>query len=274
MSSPQLLSSPAAGDRSTWRRSALAITIFLSAIAAALTVLSISAVQLTERSTAQRLLAVAANSLLEVDQLVAGAWPALQAEATQGGPIDLVGLPIGLQIDPSLIDEGPETVSAEVSAAIASLVYDDGFDVLADSPQAFRFLSRGAAFDGSVGRLTRGGHSIATIVLIVSGILALLLAMAVAAQTCGIARFGTPALGVGVGAAIVWLAGSLLQSSLSGRAEATPDPFAADLWWIAVDALEITLRNAAIVGLAAGMVVGAAGPAWLLSRRFDPVERA
>ena len=274
MSTPPLLSAPPAGERSTWRRSAFAITLFLSAIAAALAVLSISAVQLTERSTAQRLLAVAANSLLEVDQFITGAWPALETEAAQGGPIDLIGLPVGLQIDPSLIDEGPETVSEEVSAAIASLVYDDGFDVLADSPQAFRFLSRGAAFDGSVGRLTRGGHSIATIALIVIGILALLLAMSVAAQARGIARFAAPALGIGIGAAVVLAAGSVLQSSLSGRAEATLDPFSADLWWIAVDALDIMLRNAAIVGLAAGVVVGAAALAGLLLRSFDSVERA
>lgn len=274
MSSPPFPGSPPTPIRTTWRRPALLFSLFLTAIAAALAVTAISATQLTERHTAQRLLAAATRSLLEIDRFVDGAWPALELGAAEGVPITLVGFPIGLQIDPMLVREGPETVSVEVAAATASLIYDDGFEVLADSPQSFHFLSRGAAFDGSVGRLTRGGHSIATIALIVTGTLAILLAMSVAAQVRGLARFAAPALGIGLGAAVAWIAGSLLQSSLSGRAETTLDPFTSDLWWIAVDALDILLRNAAIVGLTAGALVGAAGLAMLLLRTFEHVERA
>ncbi|MXX31173.1 MAG: hypothetical protein F4Z51_02830 [Chloroflexi bacterium] len=274
MSRPPFPGPPQTANRSTWRRPVLLFSLFLTAIAAALAVTAISATQLTERNTAQRLLAAATRSLLEVDRFVEGAWPVLERKAPEGAPITLVGFPIGLQIDPTLVEEGPESVSTEVVAATASLVYDDGFEVLADSPQAFRFLSRGAAFDGSVGRLTRGGHSIATIALIVTGMLAILLAMSVAAQARGLSRFAAPALAISVGAAVVWIAGSLLQSSLSGRAETTLDPFISDLWWIAVDALDILLRNSAIVALTAGALVGASGLAGLLLRTFDPVERA
>ena len=274
MSSPPFPGTPPTLDRSAWRRSVFVFSLFLTAMVAALAVTAISATQLTERHTAQRLLTAATRSLLEIDRFVEGAWPALESEAAEGAPITLVGFPIGLQIDPTLVDEGPESLSTEVAAATASLVYDDGFEVLADSPQAFRFLSRGAAFDGSVGRLTRGGHSIATIALIVTGTLAILLAMSVAAQARGLARFAAPALAIGVGAAVAWIAGALLQSSLSGRAETTLDPFTSDLWWLAVDALDILLRNSAIVALTAGALVGASGLTRLLLRTLDPGARA
>ncbi|MCY3567386.1 MAG: hypothetical protein OXH38_02070 [Chloroflexi bacterium] len=274
MSSAPFPGPPPSANRTNWRRSIFVFSLFLTAIAAALAVSAISATQLTERNTAQRLLASATRSLLEVDRFVDGAWPALESGAADDAPITLVGFPIGLQIDPTLVGEGPESVSTAVAAATASLVYDDGFEVLADSPQAFRFLSRGAAFDGSVGRLTRGGHSIATIALIVTGMLAILLAMSVAAQARGLVRFAAPALAIGIGAAVAWIAGSLLQSSLSGRAETTLDPFTSDLWWIAVEALDVLLRNAAIVGLTSGALLGVAALAALLLRTFDPVERA
>jgi len=274
MSGASFSGPPPAANRTNWRRPVLLFSLFLTAIAAALAVTAISATQITDRSTAQGLLAEATRLLLEIDRFVDGAWPALKLEAAEGAPIPLVGFPIGLQIDPTLVHEGRESVSKEIAAAAASLIYDDGFEVLADSPQAFRFLSRGAAFDGSVGRLTRGGHSIATIALIVTGTLAILLAMSVAAQTSGLARFAAPALGIGLGAAVAWIAGSLLQSSLSGRAETTLDPFTSDLWWIAVNALDILLRNAAIVGLTAGALIGAAALAGLLLRTFDSIERA
>ncbi len=260
---------PVAASDSSWRRSLFVITMLLTAFGATIAVISISATQLTERATAQRLLASATSSLLEIDRFVANAWPALQQAAELGEPIELSGFPVGLQLDPAAVADGPEAVAREVAAATASLVYDDGFDILAQSPQAFRFLSRGAAFDGSVGRLTRGGHSVATIALIVSGTLTVLLAMSVAAQARGLARFGAPALALGIGAAIVWIAASLLQSSLSGRAESSLDPFSADLWWIAVDAVDMLVRNAAIVALAAGAVAASVVLGGLLLRVAD-----
>ena len=242
----------------------------LTALASAIAVVSLAMTQLTERGTAQRLLAVAVDSLLEIDQFVSHAWPALEFAAADGEPIPLSGFPIGLQLDPAGIDDGPEAVSDDIAAATASLIYDGGFDVLADAPQAFRLVSRGAAFDGTFGRMTRGGHSIATIALIVSGSLTLLLVLAAAAQVRGLARFGAPAVAIGMGAAIVLLAATLLQSSFEGRAGETTDPFPADLWWIAADAIAILSRNAAIVGVAAAVVAGSALVGRALLRVVEP----
>ena len=250
---PTLYQSRAASD-SGWRRWALIITIMLTALVSAVAVLFITTAQLTSRTTAQRYLARAVDSLLEVDQFVANAWPTLQAAAAEGDPIPLRGYPISLQLDPSGVAEGPEAVSDAIAAATASLIYDDGFEVLADSPQAFRLVSRGGAFDGTIGRLTGGGHDVATVGLMVSGSFAILLAMATAAQVRGLARIGAPGFAIGVGAALLWLAAALVRSSLEGRADTTTDPFAADLWLIAADASSLLVRNAAIVALAGGIV--------------------
>ena len=226
----------------------------------AIAVLFITTVQLTSRTTAQRYLARAVDSLLEVDQFVANAWPALQTAAEAGDPVPLRGYPISLQLDPAGVSEGPEAVADAVAVATASLIYDDGFDVLATSPPVFRLVSRGGAFDGTIGRMTRGGHAVATVGLMVSGSLTILLAMAAAAQVLGLSRIGAPGFAIGLGAALLWLAATLVRSSFEARADATVDPFAADLWIIATDAGSLLVRNAAIVALAGG-VVGAASTA-------------
>lgn len=254
---PTLYQSDASAD-SGWRRWALFITIVLTAAVSAIAVLFITTAQLTSRSTAQHYLARAVDSLLEVDQFVVNAWPALQSAAAEGDPIPLRGYPVSLQLDPTGLSEGPDAVSDAISAATASLIYDDGFEVLADSPQAFRLVSRGGVFDGTIGRLTGGGHEVATVALIVSGSFAILLAMATAAQVRGLSRIGTPGFAIGLGAALLWLVATLVRSSFEGRADTTADPFAADLWLIAADATSLLVRNAAIVALAGGIVAASA----------------
>ena len=253
MSSRPTLYRPQTPAESGWCRWALVITILLTAMVSAIAVLFITTAQLTSRATAQHYLVRAVDSLLEVDRFVANAWPALQTAAAEGEPIPLSGYPLALQLDPAGLSQGPQAVADAISAATASLIYDDGFEALADSPQAFRLVSRGGAFDATIGRLTRGGHAVATVALIVSGTFAILLVMAVAAQTRGLGRIGAPAFAIGLGAALLWLTAALLRSSFDGRAETTPDPFAADLWLIAADALSLLVRNAAIVALAGGI---------------------
>ena len=258
MSNRGALYRPQVATESGWRRSALLITVLLTSVTTAIAVLFVSATQLTERSTAQHYLARAVSSLLEIDQFVVNAWPALEAASIEGDPIALTDFPISLQLEPAGLKDGPWAVSEAISAATASLVYDEGFGVFADSPQAFRLVSRGAAFDGTVGRLTGGGHAVATVALIVSGSFALLLAMATAAQARGLSRIGAPALAIGVGAAVVWLVATLAQSAFDGRALSEADPFEADLWLIAADATSLLVRNAAIAALSGGIVVATA----------------
>ena len=93
--------------------------------------------------------------------------------------------------------------------------------------------------------------------------------MATAAQVRGLGRIGAPGLAIGIGAAALWLAATLIRSSFEGRADATTDPFAADLWLIAADAISLIVRNAAIVALAAGIVTALTLTAAALLRVVD-----
>lgn len=246
------------------------MTFLLTAVVSAISMLCITATQLSDRSTAKPYLARAVETLLEIDQFVLNSWPALAAAAEQGKPIPLTGYPIALQLDPAGIDDGPGVIADSVAAATASLIYDDGLAVLADSPQAFRLVSRGAVFDGTIGRLTRDGHAIATVALIVSGAFVVLLGMALVAQTRGLNRIGTPALAIGLGASAIWLAATLTRSAVEANSMTELDPFAADLWLIASDAVSVFVRNSAIVALAAGVVAGCAAGAGVLLRLLEP----
>lgn len=270
MSNRPTLYRPPIARESGWRRSALIITLLLTSIATAIAVVFLSATQLTARGTAQHFLSQAVSSLLEIDQFVLNAWPAMEAATAQGEPIALTDFPISLQIDPAGLAEGPEAVSDAIAAATASLIYDDGLEVLADTPQAFRFVSQGAAFDGTVGRLTGGGHAVATVALIVSGTLALLLALATTAQVRGLSRIGAPALAIGIGATAAWIVAIIAQSSFDGRAGSSLDPFAADLWLIAADAVSLLVRDAAVVALAGGIVAAMAVLGGALLRVMAP----
>jgi hypothetical protein len=232
--------------------------MLLSSIATAVAIVFLTATQLTERGTAQHFLSRSLGSLLEIDQFVLNRWPALEAAVANGETVTLTDFPISLQIEPAGLAEGPGVVSDEIAAAAASLVFDHGLEALSESPRAFRLVSRGAAFHGTIGRLTGGGHSVATVALIVSGILAILLAMATAAQVRGLTRIGLPALAICLGAALVWIAAILAQSSFQGNAESSLDPFAGDLWLIAADAVSLLVRNAAIVALTSGIIAAMA----------------
>ena len=238
-----------------WRRSALIITVGLTAVATVVAILFLSATQLTERGTAQQFLSRAVMSLLEVDGWITDAWPELEAAAAAGEVIVLTDYPISLQLDPTGLDAGPVAVADAVADTTASVIYDEGLGALSDTAETFRLVSQGAAFDGTVGQLTTGGHTVATIGLIVSGTLAIFLAMATSAQASGHWRIGMPAIAICLGAVLVWILAMLAGSAFEGRAESALDPFAADLWLLAADAVALIVRNAGIVALCSGVVV-------------------
>ena len=242
-----------ASRRSSWRRPALLITLFLTALVCAVAIAAISAVQLTERATAQHFLSRAVMSLLEIDHYVESYWPLLEEYGAEGQAIPLDDFPIALQLDPAALADGPDAVAQSIADATASLIYDDGFETLSESPQILRLVSSGGAFDVTVGRLTDGGRTVAVTALIVSGILALLMLLATAAQCRGLNRFTAPALALAVGAAVVWAVAFAAQAIMQSRADAAFDPFTADLLLIASDAVAFAVRNAAVTAVAAAV---------------------
>ncbi len=247
--------------------------MLLTAAVAAIAVVALSVTQLTERETAQRLLARTTNAMLEIDRYVAQAWPSLEAAASGDEPIPLDGFPIALQLDPAGLSDGPDAVADAIASATASLLYEQGFDIFAESPQVFRLVTRGGVFDATIGRLTGGGRDIAAVALIVSGTLTVILALTTASQASGWRRFGAPAASIAVGAALVWIVAAVAQSATSGRADATLDVFLAELWLIAADAAALTARNAVIVAIAAGLVALGSLVASALTRPREPTPR-
>ena len=249
-----------------WRRVGLSLTVALTALAAAAALFALTATQLTARPTAERYLADALTTLLEVDQLVQNNWALLVELSAAGEPIPLPGLPFSLLLQPAALADGPQAVAEAIAAASASLVYEDGLALLSESPQVFRLISQGGAFEATAGRLTAGGHEAATAALLVSGIIALLLAAAAAAQAGGLGKIGAPALGLGAGAALVWLAALLARGAFTNRAETVLDPFEADLWLIAADAVGLLIRNGGTVAAAAAVAALAVLAGGLLLR--------
>ncbi|MXY86180.1 MAG: hypothetical protein F4Y95_06750 [Chloroflexi bacterium] len=116
----------------------LVLTVLLTALTTAVAIVFMSATQLTERNMAQRFLARALHSLLEIDQFVLHAWPELEVAAADGSQIRLEDFPVSLQLDRDGLAEGPIAVSEAIAAATASLVYHAGLHVLSQSPRAFR----------------------------------------------------------------------------------------------------------------------------------------
>ena len=224
--------------------------LLLASLMATVALTAYAATQITQRETAEVLLTRVVRTLFEIDQYVGQYWSELELLAVQGQPIPLDGFPLDLYLDPQAIADGPESVANAIAVTTASLVYDDGFESLADTPQQFRLISRGAAFDASIGRLTDDGQQIANAALLISAVLALLLLLSVAALSRGLGRFALPTLSVAIAGGIAWIVASWAQSDFERRGNNAVDAFSAELWWIGADAISLLIRDAAIIAIA------------------------
>lgn len=237
-----------------WRWWLLAILSGLTALAVAVTVVCLCAMQLTERDAAETLLGRVVRSLLETDRFVATSWDTLVVEAESGEPIPLEGWPLDLALSPEALNAGQASVAAAITQATVQTLYEHGFDVLQDEPQAIRFFSEASAFSSTTGRLTEGGNTVATVALGVSLALFVSLALATAAQARGMARLAVPGLAIAVGAGALLLAAEIAGAMFTDRAGATQDPFVADMWLIAVDVAALVSRNATLAALFGGVI--------------------
>ena len=247
----------------------LAFTVLLAAVASALAVAAVSAAQISSQSTAMPLLERAVEALLEIDQYVAAAWPTLEVLAEQGQSIPLEDLPLDLQLDAAALANGPDIVADRIRTAAADLVYREGLTVLADLPQDYGVLSQSALFDAAIDRLTTDSRGLAVALLAVSGVVALLLAAAAAAQVRGLWRVSAAAGALGLGAGAVWLVATITRSNCIDRASALFDPFEAEMWLIGADALSLVARNGGIIAVACIVVMVAAASGGLLLRVLD-----
>ena len=251
----------------------LVLIVICGAFAAAVTLTALSALQLTSRTAALPLLDRSVEALLQIDAYVEYAWPALEAAAASGMAIPLEGYPIALELDPDALDDGPAAVADAIRSTTVELVYADGLQVLSESPQTDRLLTELGLVDAAIDRLAADSRTAALIAVLISGAVSLLLAAAAASQSRGLGRYSAPAATLGIGALAVWLLGAIARSTFLGRASDTTDPFAAELWLVAADAVSLVVRNASAVSIACIAVVGAAVVGGFLLRLLDDSSR-
>ena len=261
--------------RPGWSRSTRLAAAILTALAAAFVIAAFSAVQVTERPRAEQLLARVAHSLFELDPLIADQWDNLRAAAAQqpGVPVPLDGIPLDLAIDPIWLVADPQTASDRVARDIARQLYDDGFDILQESPVAVTaFLSEASAFDTTIGRLTAGGRVVAVVALIVGLTLLLPLALAALSGATGPARLISLGIALALGGVLTFILASILRGWFHSRIDAGIDPFSAQLWTIAADIVSLLLRNGAIAAMLGAALIAIAAAALWLERRLDTLS--
>lgn len=235
-----------------WRWWLLILLGGLTAVTTAAAVICFSAMQLSERDQAEALMARVVRSLLETDRFVAASWDQLAAQANSDEPIPLTGWPVDLALAPGALEQGPQVVADAITQATAQSLYEYGFDILQDEPQAVRFFSQASAFSSTIGRLTSGGHTVASVALGVVVALFVSLALATATQARGMVRLAAPGIAIGIGAALLLLAAEVGESIVLDRAVASVDPFTTDIWLIVADAIVVVARNARIAALFGG----------------------
>ncbi len=247
----------------------LVLIVLCGAFAAGVALIALSAVQLTSRTAALPLLDRSVEALLQIDAYVEYAWPALEAAAASGMAIPLEGYPIELELDPDALADGPDAVADAIRSTTVELVYADGLQILSESHQADRLLTELGLVDAAIDRLAADSRTAGLIAALISGTIALLLAVAAASQARGLGRYSAPAATLGIGALAVWLLAAIARSSCLGRASGTTDPFAAELWLVAADAVSLVVRNASVVSIACIAVMGAAVVGGFLLRLLD-----
>lgn len=239
----------------------------LAALAAALAALTITAAQITQRDTAETLLARVGRALFEIDALAVVAWDDLSAAAAAGQPLNLPQLPLELEITPADLAAGPDGLADAVSARAARSLYDSGFDALLEDPRGVTdFFSDISVFTGTVGRLTAGGRTLALVALIVSLCAAVPLALAALTLARGVRRLLHLGAALGVGGLLALIVGIVAERRFATLADANPDPLMLEIYAVAVDVSALLIRNAGIIAILGAAILALA----LIAAQFEP----
>jgi NADH:ubiquinone oxidoreductase subunit 6 (subunit J) len=231
------------------------------ALVTGLLILAWSAVQLTERSQATRVLQQTLVPLSDIDRLLARDYAALQtqAQADAGGSVIVQSYPLGIAIPAAELSEmSRDAVRAHVLSVSAERIYESGAGAFApDEAGRGSFFSPSGVFALTAGQLTARNHTIA---IIVGALLALFFVpMLVRALSEGSGAERARNLGAGLllgglGLAIALLVGrSLLRGVLS-----TDDGFSDALLDVGLNAAGLPIRNGVIFGALGALVLAAA----------------
>ena len=241
----------------------------LAAVATAIVAVTVTVSQATQRQTAETLLARVTRALFEVDAVVAVAWDDLALAAAEGRELAVDAVPLPLVIFPADLAEGPSGLAEVISAQIARNLYEDGFDSLLEQPRGVTdFFSEISVFAGTIGRLTAGGRTLASVALIVSLCAFIPLALGSLAQARGARRLLYLGAALGAGGLIALVVGVVAGGRFDTLAQAAADPLLAEIYAVGADLSALLIRNSGIIAILGAVVAAISLAAAYLDRRL------
>lgn len=242
--------------------------------ALALLLLGWSALQVTSRENATRVLRETLTSLTEVDSLLDQEYAALVAEARERGrePMTVPHYAVEVTIPANeLAAMSKAALRARLLSVGADRMYDEGLTAFEREPGSTSdellggdiFSARGI-FRLTVGQLRAGSHDVARLVVVVAAVLTAIALALVVRISDGPRRLRNLGVGILMGTVPVGLALIGVRFGLRIVSDGVDDPFSATLLDTGGDVFWIPVRNFLIfASLGAVIAVGATGlKAW------------
>lgn len=252
------------GEALFWRAAVRGGAIVLLACLVILTIVAWSAIQISDRDNAERILKRTLVPLTEIDEVLAREYAGLIEEASQGetSTLEVPGYPLPIAIPArQLAGMTRAEVRAYLLEQSAQRLYADGvsaFQREQSTGGGSGIFSAQGVMRRTVGQLTQDTHQIAQIV---GGLLAFVTALLVGGvclSTQGFARVQHLGLAITIGAAPMTVVVVGVRFALRNLAEETEDPFNAELLTIGAQVLWIPIRNFIIFAIL-GLLVLALG---------------
>lgn len=251
-----------------WRTALRSGAVVLLAGFAVLTILAWSAIQITDRDNATRILKRTLVPLTEIDDLLGREYEGLirAAHTGEASTLEVPGYPLPIAIPTrQLAGMTRGELRASLLEQSAARLYTDGvsaFQREQSTGGGSGIFSAQGVMRRTVGQLTRDSHQITQIVGGLLAFVTALLVVAVIVSTQGFARVQHLGLAIMIGAVPMTVVVVGVRFALRNLAEETGDPFNAELLGIGVQALSIPIRNFiifAVLGLgilALGILLG------------------
>ncbi len=214
---------------------------------------AISAVQITGPETGPEIQSQAANILLEVDTLLSGVHTQWQEEAlsSEEPALPMPALPVEVSVAREDIVNLPiEDLQALVVDRAGERVYEDGFDILAESggTEPGSLSSAGLVRTG-MGLISQDMHRFFLVIAVVSGIVVAGLVLLLLVSSKGLRSLFSIGVALLAAALPLLLAGLLVRLILGWLSEGQDDVFASSLFELGEDIMMIPIRNDLVFSL-------------------------
>ncbi|MEE9277876.1 MAG: hypothetical protein V3V06_05650 [Dehalococcoidia bacterium] len=246
--------------------------ILVLALVVGTLILAWTAIQVTNRDNAERILKEALVPITEVDDLVARDHSAIIAEARASGAAEIPVLhyPIEITIPrEELAVMSREELRARLLSESAERIYERGISAFQREPGASAdggiFSARGV-IRLTVGQLTKDSHQIAQIIGGALVFVVAILLLAVVSMSRGLGRVQNVGVALAIVSAPMTIAAVGLRFALRTVADSADDPFNEALLDIGADVTWILIRNFITFAILGLLIIAAA----LVARIWAP----